>query len=160
ADHPAKASGGLSALGVFARARDARRHRPAEGVALQARPAPGADGMRREQALQFYASLEASGVRMGLERIERALLALDHPEREWRALHVAGTNGKGSTCAFAASCLAAQGYRVGLYTSPHLNRVNERIQISGQPISDALLANRIVEVLERYPDAAREPHPL
>ncbi|HME91936.1 MAG TPA: Mur ligase family protein, partial [Myxococcaceae bacterium] len=116
--------------------------------------------MRPEQALQFYASLEASGVRMGLERIERALLALDHPEREWRALHVAGTNGKGSTCAFAASCLAAQGYRVGLYTSPHLNRVNERIQISGQPISDALLAKRIVEVLERYPDAAREPHPL
>ena len=116
--------------------------------------------MKPGQALQFFASLEASGVRMGLDRIERALGALDHPQREYRALHVAGTNGKGSTCAFAASCLAAQGYRVGLYTSPHLNRVNERIQISGQPISDPVLAQRIVELLERYPDAARDPRPL
>jgi dihydrofolate synthase/folylpolyglutamate synthase len=116
--------------------------------------------MTSEEGLRFFSSLQAFGVRMGLERIERALGALGHPERQYRALHVAGTNGKGSTCAFAASCLAAQGYRVGLYTSPHLNRVNERIQISGQAISDSALGKRILEVLERYPDAASTPRPL
>ncbi len=116
--------------------------------------------MRPEEGLRFLSSLEASGLRMGLDRIERALGALDNPERDYRVLHVAGTNGKGSTCAFAASCLAAQGYRVGLYTSPHLIQVNERIQLNGRPISDQLLGQRIVQVLERYPQAAQTPHPL
>lgn len=112
------------------------------------------------EALRFFLSLEASAVRMGLDRIEVALAALHHPERQVPVLHVAGTNGKGSTCAFAASCLSAQGYRVGLYTSPHLIRVNERIQIDGEPISDPVLSERIAEILERYPQAASIPRPL
>ena len=74
--------------------------------------------IRPEEGLRFLSTLGASGIRMGLDRIAQALKAIGNPERSYRILHVAGTNGKGSTCAFAASCLVAQGYRVGLYTSP------------------------------------------
>src|SRR3954452_11835094 len=84
---------------------------------------------------------------MGLDRIAAALKALRDPQTSYPTIHVAGTNGKGSTCAFAASCLITQGYRVGLYTSPHLVRINERFQIGGEPISDALLGQRVLEVL-------------
>ncbi|MFN7134116.1 MAG: bifunctional folylpolyglutamate synthase/dihydrofolate synthase, partial [Myxococcales bacterium] len=70
-------------------------------------------------------------MRFGLERMQRVLGALGHPERRYPVLHVAGTNGKGSTCAFAAAMLRAHGLRVGLYTSPHLVDVRERIQVDG-----------------------------
>jgi dihydrofolate synthase/folylpolyglutamate synthase len=100
-------------------------------------------------------SLPPSLMKLGLERMEAALAALGHPEQQVPALHVAGTNGKGSTCAFAESCLRAAGYRVGLYTSPHLVRVNERIRVGGEPIPDDVLGTRILEVLARCPDAAR-----
>ncbi|HZH03782.1 MAG TPA: folylpolyglutamate synthase/dihydrofolate synthase family protein, partial [Myxococcaceae bacterium] len=108
----------------------------------------------------FFSSLGPSVVRMGLDRIHSALDALGRPERSFPILHVAGTNGKGSTCAFAAASLAAQGYRVGLYTSPHLVAVNERVRVDGTPVSDDALARRILEVLERYPEAASDPPPL
>src|SRR3984885_5979997 len=62
--------------------------------------------------------------------------ALGHPERKYPAILIAGTNGKGSTSATLASILAIDGYRVGMYTSPHLSRVNERIQVNGVPIAD------------------------
>ena len=71
-------------------------------------------------------------------RCERALDALGHPERAFAVLHVGGTNGKGSTCAMAAAALAAAGHEVGLYTSPHLVRFNERIAgATATPIADA-----------------------
>src|SRR6202041_4111991 len=60
---------------------------------------------------------------------------LGHPERRFPSVLVAGTNGKGSTSATLASILRTAGYRVGLYTSPHLSRVNERVQVNGVPIS-------------------------
>jgi dihydrofolate synthase/folylpolyglutamate synthase len=113
-----------------------------------------------EEGLRFLSSLGTSGIRLGLDRIEKALSAIGNPERGYRIVHVAGTNGKGSTCALVASCLAAQGYRVGLYTSPHLVRVNERIQINGEEISDRRLGERVLELLSRYPAAQRSPHPL
>ena len=112
------------------------------------------------EALAFLAGLSPAGIRLGLDRIHEALRALKNPEASYPALHVAGTNGKGSTCAFAASCLVSQGYRVGLYTSPHLVRVNERIQLNGEPISDAQLGRRTLEVLERYPAVLEVPSPL
>ncbi len=108
--------------------------------------------MTPAQGLAYFASLPASSIKMGLDRVQLALAALGHPEREYPALHVAGTNGKGSTCAFAASCLS-QRYRVGLYTSPHLIRVNERIKLNGLDISDEVLGQRVAEVRERLPDA-------
>ncbi|GHG73683.1 folylpolyglutamate synthase/dihydrofolate synthase family protein [Comamonas sp. JC664] len=92
-----------------------------------------------------------------MERVQEALAALGHPERQYPALHVAGTNGKGSTCAMTAAALHAAGHRVGLYTSPHLVRVNERIRVDNEDISDADFGLRILEVLERYPSAVSEP---
>ena len=72
-----------------------------------------------------------------LDRMRRILDALGRPEQRWPALHVAGTNGKGSTCAMLAAVLRQAGYRVGLYSSPHLHSLRERIQVDGQPISEA-----------------------
>ncbi|MDC0715143.1 bifunctional folylpolyglutamate synthase/dihydrofolate synthase [Stigmatella sp. ncwal1] len=113
-----------------------------------------------EEALGFLAGLNPSGIKLGLERVREALAALGHPERQYPSLHVAGTNGKGSTCAFATAALSAAGHRVGLYTSPHLACVNERFQVAGADISDEVLGRRILEVLARYPDAAHTPAPL
>lgn len=113
-----------------------------------------------EEAVVFLSRLSPSVIKPGLERMNPALEALGHPERRIRSLHVAGTNGKGSTCAFASTALRAAGHRVGLYTSPHLERVTERFQINGEEISPELLGRRILEILERYPDAAATPAPL
>ncbi|MDW7996097.1 MAG: folylpolyglutamate synthase/dihydrofolate synthase family protein, partial [Bacteroidota bacterium] len=70
-----------------------------------------------------------------LDRVELLLQHFGNPHRCYPAIHVTGTNGKGSVCALLASALHAQGYRVGLYTSPHLIQFNERIRVSGFPIS-------------------------
>ncbi|HYH97639.1 folylpolyglutamate synthase/dihydrofolate synthase family protein [Hyalangium sp.] len=113
-----------------------------------------------DEALDFLARLNPSVIKPGLGRMRAALDALGHPERRYRSLHVAGTNGKGSTCAFAATALRAAGHRVGLYTSPHLERVTERFQVDGAEISRELLGRRILEILERYPEAAATPAPL
>lgn len=75
-----------------------------------------------------------------LDHMRRLAGALGHPERRTPALLIAGTNGKGSTAATLASIVHAAGYRAGLYTSPHLVRVNERIQVNREPISDAEFA--------------------
>lgn len=86
------------------------------------------------EALRYLEGLSRFGVRLGLERMERLLAALGHPERRLRVIHVAGTNGKGSTCAILAAILQAAGHRVGLYTSPHLQDYTERIRLDGRPI--------------------------
>jgi dihydrofolate synthase/folylpolyglutamate synthase len=88
----------------------------------------------------------------GLERMQAACSQFGNPERAFKAIHVAGTNGKGSVCAFAASMLRAQGTRVGLYTSPHLNRFGERIQVDGVCVEDEVLGRLIDEVLDKNLD--------
>jgi dihydrofolate synthase/folylpolyglutamate synthase len=113
-----------------------------------------------EEAVDFLSRLNPSVIKPGLERMHAALDALGHPERRYRSLHVAGTNGKGSTCAFASTALRAAGHRVGLYTSPHLERVTERFQVNGAEISRELLGRRILEILQRYPEAASTSAPL
>ena len=112
------------------------------------------------EALAFFRGLAPSTIRLGLSRVEAALVALNQPERRFPSVHVAGTNGKGSTCAFISSVLQKQGYRVGLYTSPHLVRVNERINVGGADISDPMLARRIDEVLDRLPQMLEADPPL
>jgi len=87
-----------------------------------------------------------SKVKLGLERIEKALQLLGHPERSYPCIHVGGSNGKGSVCAMLASCLSAGGLRAGLYTSPHLSHLNERFQINQKPLADELLAEGILEL--------------
>jgi len=113
-------------------------------------------------ALEYLQRLQPLAMRFGLERMERALAALGHPERRYAVLHVAGTNGKGSTCAMAAAALRAAGHRVGLYTSPHLVRFHERIAVDGAPIDDGALAARVEEVRRACPwhDEGREDERL
>ncbi|MGH9655962.1 MAG: bifunctional folylpolyglutamate synthase/dihydrofolate synthase [Bryobacteraceae bacterium] len=77
------------------------------------------------------------GAKFGLERMQTLVAALGHPERGPRLVHVAGTNGKGSTCAMIANALRCGGLRTGLYTSPHLIEPTERIQVNGEPVSEA-----------------------
>lgn len=76
-----------------------------------------------------------SGIFLGLERMQALLSVLENPQKKIPVFHIAGTNGKGSVSAFAASILKAAGVRVGLYTSPHLIDFRERIQINGEMIS-------------------------
>jgi dihydrofolate synthase / folylpolyglutamate synthase len=83
---------------------------------------------------KYLDSLDKFGINLGLERIERLMTELGEPQRRFQSLHVAGTNGKGSTCAMIASILKEAGYKVGLYTSPHLFAYTERIKINGQDI--------------------------
>lgn len=86
---------------------------------------------------------------LGLERIAELCARLGNPQNELpRTFHVAGTNGKGSTCAYLRAILEASGRRVHSYTSPHLVRFNERIRLAGQLIDDALLAALLEEVLD------------
>lgn len=85
-----------------------------------------------------------AGAKLGLERMRALLRALGNPEQSQCFVHVAGTNGKGSTCAMIASILRSNGLRTGLYTSPHLVTPTERIQIDGRPISES----RFVEIFE------------
>jgi dihydrofolate synthase/folylpolyglutamate synthase len=77
---------------------------------------------------------EVKTAKLGLERIRTLLQALGNPQRQGRIVHVAGTNGKGSTCAMIESALRAGGRRTGLFTSPHLVEPTERIQIAGRPV--------------------------
>jgi len=100
---------------------------------------------------RYLEALSPLAMRFGLHRMARALDALGHPERIGPILHVAGTNGKGSTCAMAAAALGAAGWRTGLYTSPHLETFNERIAVDGRPISDEALAEAVSEVRAACP---------
>src|SRR2546429_3501030 len=92
--------------------------------------------MDYQTTLEHLYRLERFGIKLGLDNIRRLLSLLGDPQRGLKVLHVTGTNGKGSVCAYAASVLRAAGYRVGLYTSPHLVRFNERIRVDGEPITD------------------------
>src|SRR5450755_660274 len=83
---------------------------------------------------------QALGVELGLEPVRRALALLGDPQRQFAAVQIAGTNGKGSTAAMAEAILRAAGYRTGLYTSPHLARFTERIRVSGRELDGDRLA--------------------
>ncbi len=87
----------------------------------------------------YLASLSSTPSRPGLERIHVMLDHLGHPEGDFQIIHVVGTNGKGSTAQFIASILESAGRQVGLFTSPHLVKFNERIQVNGTPIPDEAL---------------------
>lgn len=96
-----------------------------------------------DEALQVLYGLSSRGVELGLDRIRRVLVSRGSPHEKLRYVHVAGTNGKGSVAATTASILRASGLRTGLYTSPHLHRLGERIRVDGRPISDAALVRHV-----------------
>jgi len=97
------------------------------------------DALTEDPLLRLLFPELATGVEWGLERTERALVALGDPHRAYRSLHIGGTNGKGSVTATLASVLHRGGHRVGCYTSPHLCSFLERILIDGRPIAEPTL---------------------
>ena len=98
---------------------------------------------------ELFAMTFHAGIKPGLERINALLAGLGDPHHQLNIIHVAGTNGKGSTCSMLASILTEAGYTVGLYTSPHVRRFNERIRINGAPIADADVARLAVPLMEQ-----------
>jgi len=107
---------------------------------------------RDKEARDWLFSLQSRGWRTSLDEMRTAMKMLGDPQLGLKAIHVAGTNGKGSVCAMASSILAAAGKRAGLYTSPHLIDIRERITIDGRQIEEGRLAELTIEirrVLER-----------
>ncbi|MDK2866217.1 MAG: dihydrofolate synthase / folylpolyglutamate synthase [Clostridiales bacterium] len=91
------------------------------------------------EAASFLEAYASPGSRLGLERVKALMHALGDPQDDLKYIHIAGTNGKGSTASMIASVLSSAGYKTGLYTSPALNRFNERIRVDGEEIDDASL---------------------
>lgn len=107
------------------------------------------DDPRVQAQLDRLARLSLPQGRLGLDTIRALMERLGNPHRKLPPVfHVAGTNGKGSTCAFLRAMLEAEGYKVHVTTSPHLVRYNERIRLAGELISDAALAAVLAEVLD------------
>ena len=104
--------------------------------------------MTYEEALRFIHGASGRGKKVGLENMRALLARLGNPHGQFRAIHVAGTNGKGSVCAFLNAALCCAGQRVGLYTSPFLQRYNERMRLNGAPIDDGVLADLTGEVAD------------
>ncbi|MBG9982049.1 bifunctional folylpolyglutamate synthase/dihydrofolate synthase [Aerococcaceae bacterium DSM 111020] len=104
------------------------------------------------QAVDWIINHEMETNRTGIQRIKYAMKLLNHPESHLPVIHLTGTNGKGSTTAFLRQLLKSQGYKVGSFTSPHIHKINERIQYDGNHIpDDSLLAytNQIFQINEQ-----------
>ena len=108
--------------------------------------------MTYEEALSYIHSICWKGSKLGLDRTRELLGKLNDPQKELKFIHIAGTNGKGSTAAMLSFILEEAGYRVGLYTSPFINRFNERMQVNHQPIPDEELA-ALTEYVRPHADA-------
>ena len=117
--------------------------------------------MNYPDSVQFLYALgnEMKTAKLGLERIRAILDALRNPEKAYRVIHVAGTNGKGSTCAMIAAGLMAAGVRTGLFTSPHLIEPTERIQVDGIPVSQAQFSRAFDVVHQAAGSLDLDAHP-
>jgi len=102
--------------------------------------------MNYRQTVDYLESFQKAGIRLGLERITRLLSLLGDPQDTFKSIHIAGTNGKGSVAAMLSSILNQAGYRVGLYTSPHLVDYTERVRINEKDVSRAEFADAIAKV--------------
>ncbi|MBE7065701.1 MAG: bifunctional folylpolyglutamate synthase/dihydrofolate synthase [Ruminococcaceae bacterium] len=112
--------------------------------------------MNYEQALEYIHSITWRGSRPGLSRTQELLDKIGNPERAFKAVHIVGTNGKGSTSAFIESVLRCAGYKTGLYTSPYIWRFNERIRFCGDEISDSDLAE-VTEFVKPFAEEMIDP---
>ncbi|MGB8686620.1 MAG: folylpolyglutamate synthase/dihydrofolate synthase family protein [Microcoleus sp.] len=110
--------------------------------------------MNTESILKSY---QHFGIHLGLERINQLLEKLDNPHKQVPIIHIAGTNGKGSVCAYLSSVLTEAGYRVGRYTSPHLIDWTERICINQKPISPTELQEYLQQVIAATQDNTETP---
>lgn len=122
-------------------------------------PAPFAD---YPAVTEYLYALKSGGVKFGIDRMTALSRELGHPERLYPVIHVAGTNGKGSVSAMIERILRAAGCRTGLYTSPHLVKLGERVQVDRRPLTDEeILAyvNELRPVAERIGAGSRDEHP-
>ncbi|SDB81463.1 bifunctional folylpolyglutamate synthase/dihydrofolate synthase [Shouchella lonarensis] len=110
-----------------------------------------------EEAIAWIHSLLPFGIKPGLARMEAMLAALDHPEEKLQAIHVAGTNGKGSTVSFLRHMLQADGWSVGTFTSPYVEQFAERISMNGVPIGDADLLAAAQKIRPLVEEIAKTP---
>lgn len=110
--------------------------------------------MTYRESVDFLYGLQKHGIKPGLDTILALLSDLGHPELRYPSVHIGGTNGKGSTAAMAASMFQASGYRVGLYTSPHLVDFRERIRVNGEQIPEA----KVVSLTEQIRALRATPH--
>jgi len=101
--------------------------------------------MPYQETIDYLFGLQKYGIKFGLSNSTRLMGLMGDPHRRFRSVHIAGTNGKGSAAAFLAGMLVAAGYRVGLYTSPHLVSFTERIRINNIPVTE----DRVIDLAER-----------
>lgn len=115
--------------------------------------------MTYQQAMNYIHTANQLGTKLGLDTIGTLCRYLDDPQNQLKFIHIAGTNGKGSTAAFLASMLHCAGYRTGLYTSPYLYQFNERICIDGQAITNQALTDCITRVKAAADAMVTDGHP-
>ena len=106
--------------------------------------------MTYEEALKYIHSVTWLGSKPGLSRITELCSLIGDPQNCLRFIHVAGTNGKGSTTSMLSSILFEAGYKVGTFTSPYVFRFNERMAVNGEPIADEDLAEIYTSVRRQY----------
>ena len=109
-----------------------------------------------EEAMKYISSIGKFGSNYGLKRTFRLLELLGNPDKKLKLIHVAGTNGKGSTTAMITKVLRGMGYKVGMYTSPYIEEFEERIQINGENIPKEKLVSLLVEVKEAVEKVIKE----
>ncbi|MEK7375664.1 MAG: bifunctional folylpolyglutamate synthase/dihydrofolate synthase, partial [Candidatus Margulisiibacteriota bacterium] len=120
--------------------------------------------MKYAEAVRYIETFWKFGVKLGLNRIRYLLSELRDPQDDFPSVHIAGTNGKGSTCAMIASILKESGLKVGLYTSPHLVDYTERFRVQGtgrggqiEKSAFAKYVSKIKKIIGDYPKHAEKP---
>lgn len=106
-------------------------------------------------SLERLFALEQFGIKLGLDNMRAILAAMGHPERAWRSVHIAGTNGKGSVVAMVERGLRASGLKTGRYTSPHLDAIEERVAINGEAVDRQTFAAATAAVFDAVDQATR-----
>jgi dihydrofolate synthase / folylpolyglutamate synthase len=112
--------------------------------------------MTYEDALRYIEETHKFGIRLGLENISKLLEMLGNPQDNLNIIHIAGTNGKGSTCSFITKILQTSGYNVGLYTSPYLETFTERIRVNGYNIPEEEVASIVTLIKTKIDEMVRE----
>ena len=116
--------------------------------------------MNFKESINWLNGFQKFGIKLGLDRIKKLSKELGNPEKSYKTIHVGGTNGKGSVCKFLGSILTSSGYKVGVYTSPHLQCFSERIVIDGEEISEkeiVLLFEKIKPIVEKMKKKGNTP---
>ncbi|AXI08565.1 bifunctional folylpolyglutamate synthase/dihydrofolate synthase [Oceanobacillus zhaokaii] len=113
--------------------------------------------MNYEEALAFIHGEQYKGMKLGLDNITKLMDLLGNPQKELKFVHIAGTNGKGSIASFINQILIKAGYKTGLFTSPYLERFNERIKINNHDIADEQLSNITAEIKDKINEMEDKP---